>query len=221
MHVYLIVNDANGKYYVGKTIRRDLDGYFREQLCYALKGDTDKPYLYNAIRKHGAAKFRVHSLMSTLTTDAQLCEQEVFLISLFRSHDPEVGYNLTFGGQSGVPTEATRVKLRSWQLGRKFTVEHKRKIAEARQGTTRSLASRQAQGKSMKQHIAANGHNRLDTTHTEEAKRKIGDWKPTEEQKQKQRKAIRASWTSERRAAMSARVKRIRATQFWTSRTSK
>jgi len=94
----MIINDANGKYYVGKTVSSDLDGYFRRTVREAKSGKMTKPALYNAIRKYGADKFRIHPLMSTLVSNEQLCEQEKFLIGLFKAQARTVGYNIADGG---------------------------------------------------------------------------------------------------------------------------
>ena len=41
MHVYAITNDANGKYYIGKTISKDLQAYFNVVIRRALRGFDD------------------------------------------------------------------------------------------------------------------------------------------------------------------------------------
>jgi hypothetical protein len=109
---------GTGKYYVGKTINTDLQKYLKEQLKRAKRASKAKPYLYNAMRKYdNPTDWHIHSLMSTLPSDPEIQKWEIELIALFRTRDPQVGYNLTAGGDGGA--------------GGKRTEETKKKMSEA------------------------------------------------------------------------------------------
>lgn len=98
MFVYLIVNDVNGKYYVGKTVNKSLRRYLKQKMSAAIRNPNAHSYLYHAIRKYGFERFHICPLLSTLRTNEELCHWEIELISLFRSRDPKIGYNILPGG---------------------------------------------------------------------------------------------------------------------------
>jgi group I intron endonuclease len=143
----MIINDSNGKYYVGKHKGSDLQKYFRRCLREAQAGLTksrSKPHLYAAIRKHGPEVFRIHPLMSTIKTDAELYHWEEFLIGLFKAR--EVGYNIAAGGDCPgiVPwtperraAQAERMKLQGLAGWNKGTLMPS--VSEKMKGNTRTL----------------------------------------------------------------------------------
>lgn len=140
MHVYAITNRVSGKVYIGKTVCRDLNLYLRRQIRNAIAGDTNKPYLYNAIRKHGGPNFSIHSLHEG-SSNADLCLMERRMISLFETRNHSIGYNIAPGGD-GAPvgnryqlkkhTAATVEKMRRSHSGVSFSSEHRRNLSEAR-----------------------------------------------------------------------------------------
>lgn len=96
MHtLYLIHCQPERKYYVGQT-RLSLERRLKTHRYDARRGSNLR--LHRAMRRHGAAKFAIHSLM-VVATQAEADEQEQFLIRLFRATDPTVGYNLASGGR--------------------------------------------------------------------------------------------------------------------------
>lgn len=98
--VYLIKNVTNGKIYIGKT---RLSAYVRLKRHFLnaerLKQNTR---LYGAIRKYGSSNFTVEVLKQFDDIETkQLDIWEQIFISKHRSMNPEVGYNMTSGGEGG------------------------------------------------------------------------------------------------------------------------
>src|SRR5579859_6121228 len=132
MIVYLVTNLINGKHYIGKTIW-PLKRRWRNHLGKVRQGV--QTHLYSAIRKYGQAAFSVVPLVSILTTDPQLKEQERFWIRAFHSNERQFGYNMTAGGDGlENPSEETRRKIGEGQIGRPCSQETRRKKSEALKG---------------------------------------------------------------------------------------
>ncbi|MGA9777388.1 MAG: NUMOD3 domain-containing DNA-binding protein [Verrucomicrobiia bacterium] len=170
--IYLIVNHSTGKIYVGQTVKPDLRKYLRRKVCDALnqthaKTRNGSPYLYNAIRKYGAAAFKIYALVSGITGRDLLNRSEQFFIKAFRSRTPGIGYNMTVGGDGGgtgadnpffgkTHSNATKARLRESRIGRPMLPETKALIA----------ATHRAKG--------IRPPSWLGKQHTPEEKRKIG-----------------------------------------------
>lgn len=190
MVLYLITNLINGKHYVGKTVR-SLRKRWTKHLSDARRGS--QTYLNNAIRKRGPEAFSIVPLVSILTTDLSLKEQEKFWIRLFRSNDPRYGYNLTAGGDGMVGYRAsaeTRRKMSEAHKGKNFSAEHRRKLSEAKRGKpghpnsleTRRRISAVHKGKTLSVETRRKiGNAQKGNKHSEgrivsaETRRKIGD----------------------------------------------
>jgi group I intron endonuclease len=142
MHVYLIVNCANGKIYVGQTSCPNLKRYFQKKLADGKYRTKKKIPLYNAIRKYGPKVFIIDSLWQPHTKQ-QMNMMEKRLIALLNSRDRNVGYNVTDGGDglSGYKFSEEHKRKISFglrgkknALGVKRTAEHKKRISEAQKG---------------------------------------------------------------------------------------
>jgi group I intron endonuclease len=113
MFVYMIVNDVNWKIYVGKTTRPNLRHYLQKKFWVADHCPHLKSHLYAAIRQYGKEHFHIHSLISDLKTNEELCHWEQTLIKALAAQNPEIGYNICRGGEgfTGPHTEETRKKI--------------------------------------------------------------------------------------------------------------
>jgi group I intron endonuclease len=112
MFVYLITNKVNGKKYVGQHSGEELSTYWRHCVCAALRGSTDKPFLYNAVRKYGQENFEVQPLVQ-VSSKWEMDLYERGLVKALQTRKPD-GYNLTDGGDGQLgrsPTEETREKI--------------------------------------------------------------------------------------------------------------
>ena len=120
--VYLIVNMINGKMYVGQTTR-DVWERFAEH-CY----DT-KSLIGKAIHKYGKENFLVEVLAECYAKE-QLNTSEIFFIKILNTVAPK-GYNLTEGGEGGVPSVETREKQSKLASERLSDPKERKKISES------------------------------------------------------------------------------------------
>jgi group I intron endonuclease len=114
MLIYLVVNQSNGKVYVGQcvgTITRRWNDHKR------VARNGSKLYLHTAIRKHGVEHFSIHLLSSYATSRSDLDAQEQFYIAKYRASEREYGYNQTPGGQG---LGGCRKGIPPWNKGKKY-----------------------------------------------------------------------------------------------------
>ncbi len=99
--IYKYTNVENGKIYIGLTCN---------SLSFRARGGHNyagSRYFYHAIQKYGWDAFIPEILEDGLTHD-EACERERYYIAKFNSRDPDVGYNITEGGECGAVAEETR-----------------------------------------------------------------------------------------------------------------
>src|SRR5271157_120393 len=143
MFIYLIVNRATGKYYVGQHKGSNLKKYLQQKLSQAWyelkrKGHGRGSYLYNSMRKHSKEAWSIHALLSDVQTRSELDQHEKNFIAFLRSQNPEYGYNICRGGEgfTGPHSEESRRKCRQnsaryWK-GKKRSRDTVSKIMETR-----------------------------------------------------------------------------------------
>ena len=115
--VYLVTNKVNGKRYIGvttKAMRRRMAEHF----SHAKMGRGNGAF-YRAIRKYGRHAFEF-SILAHCATGAEALQTEILLIAQLQ---PE--YNSTAGGDGNV--------------GRKMSLEGRRRISEAHKGKQHHL----------------------------------------------------------------------------------
>jgi len=113
MNIYLIVNHATGRYYVGQHKGNNLKKYLHDKFTTAKRKLFGSSRLFAAMRSHPEEIFTIHVLISGVQTKADLDQYEKDFISFLKSQDPEYGYNVCRGGEgvTGTRTEAHRKKL--------------------------------------------------------------------------------------------------------------
>lgn len=147
MIIYHLMSPS-GKSYIGQTIH-SLSHRWKQHLR-----NNKNPYaVHAALKKYSPENFLVQEV-SQASTQEQLSNLEKVWIILLQSAEPDKGYNLTWGGEGGSHTEATRQKLKEAQLrvtnrshtpetrekirkghlGLKFSEEHRKKISLNRRG---------------------------------------------------------------------------------------
>jgi group I intron endonuclease len=131
--VYLITNTLDGKRYVGRTYTT-LANRWRAHLRCAETGET-KMLVARAIGKHGHENFTCEVLEETGWDNAE--EREKHWVKELRTHVSQGGYNLTFGGDGGLPgytfSEESKDKIRQKAIGRKHSEATKTKMKAAAQ----------------------------------------------------------------------------------------
>ncbi len=122
--VYLIIDGTNDREYVGQTTRSVEQRFSEHQKSEFLIGKV--------IRAHGAENFTT----ATVKECASKEELDFWEKYLIKSRDTLVpnGYNLTDGGEGGIPCDETRAKLSAVHKGVPKSREHRRKIGEGNKG---------------------------------------------------------------------------------------
>lgn len=219
--IYKITNQVNRKVYIGQSwdIEKRYNWSSEEDV---LKRSTNS-HLKSSFKKYGLENFSFEVLYETTQVESldedmiqlKLNMMEMSYIDHFKSYDPKYGYNKTYGGEGGRPTEETRRKKSESTKGNnnpmygknpfsKKTQEEmniiKKKISESNIGRNVSEETR-------KKISEANKGMR----HSEETKRKLSDInkgkKLSEETKRKIREANK-NISEETRRKISEAVKK-------------
>lgn len=90
-YIYKIINDVNGKIYIGKT-EFSIEKRFKEHCKDAFKDKSEKRPLYSAMKKYGIEHFHIEQIEETDNPE----EREVYWIEQYGSF--KNGYNATIGG---------------------------------------------------------------------------------------------------------------------------
>lgn len=109
MVIYKTTNLINGKIYIGQDTKNNPK--------YLGSGKI----LKHAMKKYGKDKF-IKEIIETCENIDKLNEREKYWITELNSTNKEIGYNVTFGGQSG------------WMLGLKHTEDTKLNYSISRKG---------------------------------------------------------------------------------------
>ena len=143
--IYKCVNLINGKVYIGYT-NKPLEKRIIEHKAFAKKGSN---YLFHkAIRKYGVDSFEWQIIFESLDRSFLLTEMEEFFIREYNSYfETGFGYNMTFGGQSGMTnrkhSEETKLKMKeAWKnrinfspmSGKKHSILSKQKMSISKTG---------------------------------------------------------------------------------------
>jgi group I intron endonuclease len=141
LEVYKIINNKNGKIYVGIT-NQGVAVRWCKHCSDANRNSTFS--LHNAIRKYGKDNFKVE-VIETVNCEYDwneeeyihdydyLKEREIYWIKFYNSYNRKIGYNLTLGGDGTFGrfhSEETKDKIRQKHLGRKLPEELKDRLSE-------------------------------------------------------------------------------------------
>jgi len=141
MLIYLIENLIDHKIYIGQTVRT-LKKRMYDHKSSAKKKILTNLYLYRATNKYGWDNFKVMVLDGFIKTQEELDKLECWWIKIFQSINPDIGYNLSNGGNGpGKCTNETKKKISNATkgaknpfFGKKHTKESLIKIKEASTG---------------------------------------------------------------------------------------
>lgn len=98
--IYKIVNDINGKLYIGKTSHKSIEKRFNEHKRDCRKKRCEKRPLYDAMNKYGIENFRIEQI-EAVETEEEACEREKYWIQHYQAYVGFKncnGYNATLGG---------------------------------------------------------------------------------------------------------------------------
>lgn len=123
MVVYKATNIANGKVYIGQTVK-PLFRRKAEHIHHALVLG-DRGHFYNALRKYGRDSFVWEVLQECSSVD-ELNDAEIRLIREYGANNRSFGYNINDGGKNARHTEETKAKISRARMGHS-TSDHVRK----------------------------------------------------------------------------------------------
>ena len=159
--IYMIKNKVNGKMYIGQAI--DIERRWKKHRSGLRGNDHDNKHLQNAWNKYGQENFEFSILLEC--DESQLNNMEIDYIAKLKTYDQDFGYNKTYGGSSGRPTEETKKKLSAACKGKNHpfygkhhSEETKKKLSETRKGK-----------------YCGKNHPLYGKHHSEESKRKMSD----------------------------------------------
>ena len=120
----------SGKVYIGLTSKEVEERWLNG------RGYKRNNHFWNAICKYGWDEIQ-HDILETGLSKTEASEAEKKYIALYRSCEPNHGYNLTEGGETGIKhTPESRKKLsesrkgQRYNIGVPFTEERKRHLRE-------------------------------------------------------------------------------------------
>ena len=93
-YIYQITNNINGKIYVGKTTKNNIQERWKEHLKDYKKPRCEKRPLYDAMNKYGPENFSIKELEECSLEE--LNDKEIYWIEKLGSF--KYGYNATIGG---------------------------------------------------------------------------------------------------------------------------
>lgn len=146
--IYKIINNVDGKYYVGRSLNVNGRVQFHFKLLSKNKHFNYK--LQEAYNQCGRDNFRWEIVEECDSSNISEREQE-FLNEC--KLDPNKSYNLSYLSDSiGADSEEIRRRISKANKGRKFTEEHKLKISLALKGIKRKPISNETRLKMSKSH---------------------------------------------------------------------
>lgn len=130
-YIYLIIDLTNWKKYVGQH------HYHLEKLDSNYHGSG---HIIKQIYKKRPQTLK-EVYLKTCYSQEELDEWEQYYIKFYNTLYPN-GYNLTEGGNGGVPCEETRKKISDAHKGKTLSEEHRRKLRDAGKGRHHSEESK-------------------------------------------------------------------------------
>ena len=140
--IYKITNIITNMIYLGQSI--NIEKRLNNHKNYLNKNKHPNEHLQRVYNKYGKPKFIFEIIVICEKSELDIHEQA--LIDLSESYKPNIGYNLTLGGDGGqIPNEQTRLKMSITRQGKKPTIETNKKRSEALKGKPWTKARRAAQ----------------------------------------------------------------------------
>lgn len=141
------------------------------------RGYKECPRIHGAIQKYGFESFKKEVVFSDLSKE-EAEAKEIELISLYKSTNPEFGYNIDNGGNTtGSHSEETKKKISAANKGKKVSEESRERMRKAQKGNNlgdkNPFYGKHHSEKTKKEHsdfMRGNKYN-LGNHHTEEFKK--------------------------------------------------
>jgi group I intron endonuclease len=152
--IYEIYCSSNNKRYVGQA--ENIDERWINHIWKLRQNKHHNKHLQNAFNKYGENCFIFRTV--ELCNVELLDEREIFYIKELNAHETLGGFNVCWGGSSGMRgvefSEEHRRRLSESHLGKKASDEARKKMSESRKGEKNSFFGKK---------------------HSEESRKKIGD----------------------------------------------
>jgi group I intron endonuclease len=110
MIVYVATNKINGKQYIGyttKSLNTRIKGHLKK--AYDKNGKHYNYHFQKAIRKYSINNFS-WDILFKCSNKQECCAKEIEYIKIYNSLAPN-GYNLTQGGDGGIQSDLTKLKI--------------------------------------------------------------------------------------------------------------
>ena len=128
--IYQIENLINHKKYIGKSV--DIYRRWKHHKFLLNSNLHYNSHLQSSWNKYGEKNFKFTII--DICNELDLDDKEKYYIMFFNTYNDKFGYNLTFGGDGGIPTLETRQKMSKSHIGILGTEESKRKQSEKLSG---------------------------------------------------------------------------------------
>ena len=179
-YIYLITDTTNGMKYTGKH-------------HYHIEGQLDPNYHGSGTIIKNIYKKRPETLkeeyIKTCYSEEEMNSDEQYYIKLFKTLWPN-GYNLTEGGDGGIPSDETRKKMsesrsseKNPMFGKHHSDETKQKISRVHKGKQTSEETKKKLSSALKGRIMSDEHKKKigeaskGRHHSEESKKKMSETK--------------------------------------------
>lgn len=106
--IYIILNMINGKFYIGKTTKSLKYRMSRHIIKAKSHNNT---YLYDAMNHYGYDAFEIHLIEYCDSCKWNINYREIYWISMLRSNNRDIGYNMTIGGDGGTMSDDSIRKM--------------------------------------------------------------------------------------------------------------
>lgn len=131
MIVYSILNQHSGKRYIGYTTK-GLKKRRHEHLSKLKCNRHVNAHLQSAWNR--GDRYLLWIVLEVCSTIKDAKTAELVWIAHYNTTDNRYGYNLTHGGEGGIPTQEVRDKIGSANRGRIPTQETRQKMSESHKG---------------------------------------------------------------------------------------
>jgi group I intron endonuclease len=148
--IYCIENVVTGQKYIGQAV--NIDKRIKTHKRTLNNGSHPNKHLARSYGKYGINNFKFYIIEEC--NEDNLNNKEIYYIAKYKTTNPDKGYNKTFGGEGGRPTEETKQKIRENHVdnkgeknpmygmtgeknpmwGKQHSEEAKKKISEAKKG---------------------------------------------------------------------------------------
>lgn len=171
--IYLIINNINGKIYVGLTTNTFNGRYTKNKE--KLINRVSNEHLRRSIEKYGIENFTIIEEFDVAYSEEELDALEDLYIKMYNTTNNQYGYNKKYGGANGKQSEETRRKNSEGHKGLKMSEETKRKQSEMRKGNKNPFYGKKHTDETKKKISKANSgiNNGMSKGHTEQSKQKM------------------------------------------------